>query len=174
MKSASGVTGDVVFLDFNGLDFDQPIVMRPAQVNRNLWKNVLSVAPHDLADLVSPERIVICEGKPSTGGTGKDKNAEFDAFVYRTIFSTAHPETEFVSGGNTKDVIKDAIKLRAAINVIAAGASVETLIDGDHHSSSELAEIRKTGQRILSRYSIENYLWSDEILRKLAATTGDP
>ena len=72
--------GDVVFLDFSGHDFDSEVVMVPQSPDRRLWQNTYRIALDDLADLVAPENIVICEGSRSSADKG------FDAKCYNRIF----------------------------------------------------------------------------------------
>ena len=64
---------DVVFLDFSESDFDQEARISPRAPNRSFWQTIYQVALDDLADLIAPDRIILCEG---------DKNkAEFDASI---------------------------------------------------------------------------------------------
>ena len=51
---------ETVFINFDGVDFDEPQVLRPVVPNRAFWQSVLNVAVDDLASLVAPERIIIC------------------------------------------------------------------------------------------------------------------
>lgn len=71
---------EVVFLDLDSRVNEPLRSIRPAMVDRNLWKKAFSVALHDLADLVSPRTIVICEGRMR--GAPNPERSEFDARVY--------------------------------------------------------------------------------------------
>ena len=55
---------DVVFLDFGGHEFDTEVIITPSIPNRIFWEKVLDVALDDLAALVAPREVVICEGNP--------------------------------------------------------------------------------------------------------------
>lgn len=66
----------VSFLDFEESDFDQRTELTPVVVDRDFWNRTLQVAMDDLASLVAPERVVLCEGSFAASGT---TNAEFDA-----------------------------------------------------------------------------------------------
>ena len=55
--------GTVVFLDFEGRDFDTPQIIQPAKPDRTFWHRAYEVALGDLAALVAPSRVVICEGQ---------------------------------------------------------------------------------------------------------------
>src|SRR5205823_1923939 len=112
----------------------------------------------------------ICEGKPLSGS--KPKNAAFDAKAYNTIFAESYPETVFVSAGSCLDVTKDSIKLAAALGSLVPGVNAAVLIDRDDNSTEQVGEIRTRGGKILSRYSIENFVWSDEMLELLCDSRG--
>ncbi len=163
---------DVVFLDFHDLDFDQPQEIKPARVDRSLWKRALAVALHDMADLIAPGTIVICEGR--TLGTPDPLKAEFDARVYRTIFGTTFPDVEFVSGGCCNDIVYDSMKLSATINRALPDVKGVRVIDRDDRTPEMIKTLQDQGFRVLSVRSIENYLWSNEIMIKLCEKIGKP
>ena len=56
----------VVFLDFGERDFDEPQVIEPTVPSRDFWRAQYEVALDDLAALVAPKRVVICEGRART------------------------------------------------------------------------------------------------------------
>ena len=56
--------GSVVFLDFGNRNFDEPQIIEPTKPDRAFWKRAYGVALDDLATLVAPSRVVICEGHP--------------------------------------------------------------------------------------------------------------
>ncbi len=76
---------DVQFLDFQGHDFDQVVSITPTPASRRFWDRTLDVAMGDLAALVAPEIVVLCEGRPASA-KGRTTRNEFDARCYRTIF----------------------------------------------------------------------------------------
>ena len=58
----------VVFLDFTDGNFDGSEVIEPTlQPNRRFWEQTHEIALDDLAALVAPDQIVICEGKHGDG-----------------------------------------------------------------------------------------------------------
>jgi predicted ATPase len=156
---------EVAFLDFENREFDSPVVMTPTPISREFWGRTLRVALHDLATLVGPERIVLCEGRPS--GAGNDEKAEFDAKCYRRIFEAEYPETDFVSVGNAADVHNDRLELGRAMQAIISGTKVVRLIDRDDRSREEISELERAGTRVLRRRQLESYLLDDEILGAL-------
>ena len=79
----------------------QPYVLTPMSKSRTNWRNLFATALDDLTGLVSPKRIVYCEGRAEPTKTGEERG--FDAEVYNTIFGEKYPETLFISsGGNTE------------------------------------------------------------------------
>lgn len=162
--------GSVSFLDFGGHDFDNPVTLTPTKPTRAFWESALSVALHDLAELVAPQNIIVCEGTP--GGASTGKNAEHDARCYTTIFGDELPDTVFVSGGNLMDVAADRIGFAAKLPAIIQGSSVHRLIDRDDHSADDVAEFNRKGVTVLGRRNLEAYLWDDEILTALCIFRG--
>ena len=164
--------GTVAFLDFGGLDFDQTQTIKHSVPDRAFWSTAYEVALDDLAELVAPERIVICEGEPKT----KDSNANHshDARCYEQIFQGQFPETQFVPGGNSLEVSSDKRGIGYAIGLLIKGAEVVRLVDLDDQSSEEVAELNSQGVRVLSRRNLESYLFDDEVLRYLAVSVGKP
>ncbi|WP_421696181.1 AAA family ATPase [Aestuariivirga sp.] len=165
--------GDVIFLDFDGRDFDKPVVITPSVPNRAFWERILRVALDDLAELIAPKQLFICEGDPkSLSAAGK--NEEHDARCYGAIFEGEFPDTKFISGGNSKDVSKDRMQFAAAFPNVVQGLVVHRLIDRDDHSDADVAEFEKRGIRVLGRRHIESFLYDDEVLAALCAQEGQP
>ena len=162
--------GSVIFLDFGGREFDEPVVIEPTVPDRAFWNTTYEVALDDLAALVSPERVVICEGEPKNNNAGK--NYSHDARCYESIFETAFPETQFIPGGNASEVAGDKRGIAYALGVLTQGSQVVKLIDRDSQSPEEIAELTKDGVRVLSRRNLESYLFDDEVLRALALSVG--
>jgi predicted ATPase len=163
---------EVVFLDFHEQNFDAPVTLLPKKVDRQFWANTLSVALDDLAQLVAPKQVVLCEGKP-TGNKEKPK-AEFDAQCYRAIFADELADTDFASVGNAADVQSDRIQLGRTIETLISGTKVIRLIDRDDRSEQEIADAAQAGVRVLSRRHIEAYLVDDEVLRSLCLAYNQP
>ena len=164
--------GEVAFLDLQGHDFDQPVVLSPVSPTRDFWARALDVALGDLALLVAPEHVVLCEGRPPKGT--RDHKAEFDAACYRTIFAKEQPETDFISVGNSDDSGKDRLELGRAIQALAAGTKVTRLIDRDMRTIEEVEEQKAAGVQVLGRRHLESYLLDDEVIGKLCVVQGQP
>ncbi len=162
----------VIFLDFFDKDFDQPVVLTPAAVDRQFWKKTLDVALGDVAELMAPRQVVLCEGRPaSERDRGK---AEFDARCYRTIFTREYPDAGFISVGNEAEVRQDTVKLGPTIEALISGTTVIRVVDQDDRSPQEIVDLRAEGVRVLSKRHLEAYHMADEILTKLCEAHGQP
>jgi hypothetical protein len=163
--------GLVAFIDMHGHDFDSPVSLKPVKPSRELWTRTLDVALGDLAQLMAPERIVLCEGRPNRGAG--DARAEFDANCYRTIFASEFPETDFMSVGSSSEVSQDRLETGKTIQTIASGTSVVRLIDRDLRNEGEVAQLLEGGVRVLSRRHIEAFLMDDEVIDALCEHVGE-
>ena len=163
--------GKVVFLDFNGCDFDKPQVIEPAEMNHVLWEHMHEVVLDGLANLVFPDALYLCESTPEKS---------FDAKCYSRIFSSAHPNAKFVSVGSRGEVAKLAAIMRkvAAISAImqkaAPGQKVFGVVDRDEATEEEAQEAKKVNVRVLSYGCIEDYLLHDNVLTALCSEHGLP
>lgn len=162
----------VVFLDFEGHVFDGPVNLSPVLPNRDFWTRVLDVALGDLARLVAPDIVVLCEGRPVD--IGNPAKAEFDARCYRRIFAGEFPRTDFVSVGNAAEVQSDRVELGRAIQTLISGTRVLRVVDRDLRSEQELVDLQESGTRVLRRRQLESYLLDPEILDALCAAAGNP
>ena len=162
--------GSVIFLDFGGRDFDEPVVIEPTVPDRAFWSSVYDVALDDLAALVAPERVVICEGEPLTSQAVTRHS--FDAQCYDSIFKQEFPETRFVSMGSDRQIVGDQRGLAEALRLLIGGLVVIRLIDRDNRSDRQIAELAEEGVLVLRRRNLESYLLDDEVLRKLATEHG--
>ncbi|MEO1256128.1 MAG: AAA family ATPase, partial [Bacteroidota bacterium] len=149
----------VVFLDFDVHDFDKQVVMTPTKVDRQFWKKVFSVALDDIAELIAPQEIVFCEGKPF-----HNRGDTFDADVYSTIFSATHPQTEFIPLDGSEQVEKNSLLIEGVLGHMFSSISMWRVLDRDDRNGTEIAEAKAKGTKILKRRTLESYLWDDEIL----------
>ena len=162
---ASEHSARVAFLDFAKVHGPAPdVVLKPAKPSRRLLQKALAVALDDLAGLLAPSVLVVCEG--SSSGRFND----WDARIYRQIFRHLHQTVDFVSGGG-----KSELGTAAAIAaVIAPGTRILKLRDRDglpeEHRRRLLAE--DPSLRVLKRPSLESYLVDNEVLEALVAARG--
>ena len=155
----------IKFIDFGGLDFHQKIILEPNRVNQKFWKTILATALDDLAELVIPKTIVICEG----GVIENLRNLKMahDADCLNKIFSDEFPETQFLTGGGCNEIIGDKYKIMMTLKLLSTGLKVFRLIDRDSRSLNEEEHLKQEGIRVLSRRNLESYLFDDEVLKKL-------
>ena len=146
----------VVFLDFTDGNFDGAEVIEPAKPDRRFWEQTHEIALEDLAALVVPDQIVICEGRQGDQG--------FDAACYNQIFSEEFPDTKFVSAGGKRD-LQNYISV---VEAVTKGTNVFGLRDHDKNlTSREVQELETKGIKVLKREKIENYLLADDVLYAL-------
>ena len=164
--------GSVAFIDLEGLDFDQPVSIGTVTPTRDFWSRTLDVALGDLAELVAPEQLILCEGRPPRGQN--DRKAAFDANCYSRIFGVSFPNTEFISVGNSDDAGGDRLDLGRTIQALVTGTQITRLIDRDMRTPEEVAMLTEDGVHVLSRRHLEAYLLDDEVIGRLCETVGQP
>ena len=148
---------EIVFLDFSDGDFDsqEVVIIEPRIPDRRFWEQTHEIALDDLAALIVPDQIVICEGEHGDKG--------FDAECYNRIFSEEFPNTKFISGGGKRD-LRNYISV---IDAVAKGVTVFGLRDLDQASSGEVSDSQQEGIKVLERGQIEDYLLADDVLQAL-------
>jgi len=162
--------GTVVFLDFDNYNFDESIIIEPALISRSLWESMLNVAIADLAELITPSQIVICEGV--VGKARPSDNVAHDAKCLNKIFSKEFPDTKFIAGGNCHEVKSDKHALIGTIEAMARGVKIIRVIDRDDRSQDEIDELNTNGIEVLTRRHLESYLFDDEVLDALCDKQG--
>ena len=158
--------GAVVFLNFDGYDFDEPAIITPTECDSVLWNKMLEITLDDYAPFLSPKTLVFCEG--TTKGR---KRKDFDARCYTTIFGKMHPEAMFYSLGNCEDVEK-AEQIVDFASRLSPQAKIIRLVDRDDRSPEEVRELTEAGVKVLSRRHIESYILDDEILKQWCVSVG--
>ncbi len=149
-----------------------PQTLTPMKKTIVNWRAIFEVALDDLAHLVSPKKIIYCEGRDKPGQNGKERG--LDAQAFNNIFSEKHHETLFVSsGGNTELDQRSEIALAILTKVFS---SIEILVLKDRDISSGRENLENDRQiylqnnprnhRVLRRWEIENYLYDKEVLKK--------
>lgn len=145
----------VMFLDFGDRNFDIPQVIRPTSPSREFWERTHQIILDDLAALVAPNLIILCESTHGSQG--------LDAECYNQIFSEEYPSAKFVSAGGKKELQNYIPVLEA----ITKGAKVLGLRDRDQATGQEVARMEGERIKVLQRGAIENYLLSDDVLMAL-------
>lgn len=161
-------TGSVAFLNFGERNFDIPEVIEPEVPDRAFWQEALHVALNDLAALVAPSCVVICEGEPLTDQPAR--NHSLDADCYNQIFGNQFPDTRFVSMGSALQIVGDQRGLAEALRLLISGLKIVRLIDRDDRTGRQADDLAAKGVRVLSRRNLESYLFDDEVLQALAVS----
>ncbi len=142
----------------------------PIKKSLSKWKEIFETALDDLTGLVSPKRIIYCEGKDRPGTNGEEKG--FDAKVFNNIFGEKYHDTLFISsGGNTELDQRSEIALAILTKVFS---DIEIFVFKDRDVSSGRQNDENDRQvylkanpnyfRIMKRWEIENYLFDKEVL----------
>ena len=163
----------VVFLDMGfrpdgePRDYDHPQMIEPADPDHGFWTRHYAVALDDMAKLLVPDRIVLCEG--STEGD----DPSLDEFCYNSIFAHEFPMTRFVSVGPATKVEKRMGDLLPVLKQIVGGTSIIRFRDRDDLTPGEIAVKHAEGVRVMSAYrNIESMLLSDGVLSRLCDHLG--
>ena len=152
----------VAFLDFGKVEGPAPDVhLEPSRPSRQLLREAMFIALDDLARLLAPEVLVLCEGSLIS-----DRKREWDEQVYRQIFRDLHARVEFKSIGGKGDLTQAA----AIASVIAPGTHILKLRDRDDLTLQNRTRLLDSDPnlRVLKRHSLESYLLDDEVLDALA------
>lgn len=160
--------GEVVFINFDGYDFDDSVTILPSGCDSVLWDKMLELALDDFATFVVPKTIVFCEGN-----TQGRRRKDFDARCYTTIFENEYSDTLFYSWGDC-DSIEREQQIELFLNKISPESRIIRIIDRDDRSPEEIKDLKNDGVRVLSRRNIESFLLDDEVLNKWCASVGKP
>lgn len=146
-------------------------VLTPVEIGPGTWREIFSVALDDLTHLVSPSKIIYCEGKAEPGPGYKERG--MDAQALNNIFSKSHPDVLFTSsGGNTEPDQRSSIAL-AILGKVFPTVSIWVLKDRDMASGKMTDEndrqiylkTNSDAHRVLMRWEIENYLYDKSVLK---------
>lgn len=156
----------------------QSYTLTPMVKSRNNWSKLFSTALDDLTGLVSPKRIIYCEGRAEPKKNGEERG--FDAQVFNTVFGEKHPDTLFISsGGNTELDQRSEIAI-AILSKVFTDVDIWVLKDRDMASGKNTTETDRqvylsnnpTNHRVLKRFEIENYLFDKEVLKAYCVQNG--
>lgn len=156
----------------------ETIILKPMQKNRYEWMSIFETALDDLAGLISPKRIIYCEGRDKPDSRGNERG--MDAKVLNNIFNKEYPDTLFVSsGGNTELEQRSDIAI-AILNKAMPDLDIWVFKDRDIASGKSVSEedrletlkLGNDNLRIMKRWEIENYLFDKEVLNKYCEETG--
>lgn len=159
-------------LDFSEKNYFQGIhTIYPIKTSRKNWQRIFNTALADLAGLISPKRIIYCEGKDKPGKNGEEKG--FDANVFNNIFSETHNDTLFVSSGGNTELDQRSDIAFAILSKVFNDIEIFVLKDrdissgrlNDENDRKIYLENNPENHRVLNRWEIENYLFDKEVLK---------
>lgn len=160
----------VVILNFNEIDFDREQIIEPLTPSTANVRKIFDVAIEDLSQMVSPSKIVICEGSlnESKGSTKRD----FDTKIYNKIFK--NEDILFISGDCKSTAQKSASLLFKIIKDSGLIREISSIVDRDQLTAEMIQEYKKRdpSQNFLSRRSIENFIFDSEIIDRFCDTNG--
>ena len=163
----------VVFLDMGFRpdgelrDYDEPQTIEPADPDHGFWSRHYIVALDDIAKLVAPDRIVLCEGST------EDDDPALDESCYNRIFAREFPRTRFVSVGPASKVEKRMGDLLPVLEQIISGTSIVRFRDRDALTPEEIRVKSTDGVCVMSGHrNLESILLSDGVLSRLCDSLG--
>lgn len=157
---------EVVFLNFDGYDFDDTVTIEPSECDTVLWNKLLEITLDEYSSYMIPETIVFCEGT-----TQGKKRKEFDARCFTTIFRSTHPGTMFYSLGSCSE-IENKTAIMDFIKKLSPSSNIIRVIDRDDRSEEEIDDLTADGIKVLTRRHLESYLLDDEVLKKWCCSVG--
>lgn len=157
---------EVVFLNFDGYDFDDVVTIEPSECDSVLWNKMLEITLGDYSSYIIPESIVFCEGT-SQGRKRKD----FDKRCYENIFGTKYASTMFYSLGSCTDIAEKK-QITDFISNLSPASKIIKVIDRDDRSQEEINDLVAEGTKVLARRHLECYLLDDEVLEKWCHSVG--
>jgi len=161
----------VQVLDFSEKDYFQGVkTIQPISTTRENWQRIFMTALDDLTQLVSPRRIIYCEGSPRPV-VGKENG--LDAIVFNSLFMEEFNDTLFISAGG-RDVVNNSVLALQIISKAFTGVTILRLKDRDIKSEAERLAFLEADpiNRMLVRREIENYLFDKEVLKNYSLAKG--
>ena len=145
--------------------------LTPIQKNRNQWSRIFATALDDLTGLVSPKRIIYCEGGCDPGKAGKEQG--MDAQVYNNIFGEQYPDTLFISSGGSTELDQRSNIAIALLSKVFPDIEIWVCKDRDMASGKNTTEndrqqylaLNPMNHRVIKRWELENYLYDKEVLK---------
>lgn len=142
-------------------------MIEPVEPDHRFWKRHYTVALEDMAELLAPDRIALCEG--STDGD----DASLDESCYNRICAREFPRTRFVSVGPAPTVEKRMGDLFPLLDRIFGGTTIVRFLDRDALTPEEITVKRANGVHVMSGYrNIESMLLSEGVLSRLCDSLG--
>jgi AAA15 family ATPase/GTPase len=151
---------EVVFLDFDGYDFDDSVKIVPSNCDTTLWNKMLEITLDDYAPFLTPETIIFCEG------TSKGrKRSDFDAKCLANIFSSEYPSVMSYPLGGCNE-IEERNQIVKFVSTLSPRSKIIKLVDRDDRSPEEIDDLKARGINVLKRRHLESYLLDNSVIEK--------
>lgn len=166
-------------LDFSEKDFfTGSQIIKPIKANRKNWHRIFFTALEDLTELLTPKKIIYCEGKDRLGKSTPEQG--LDAQVYNNIFSEKYNDVVFVSSGGNTELDQRSEIAFAILSKVFSDLEIFVLKDRDmssgriNNESDRQLYLSNNPQnhRVLKRWELENYLYDKHILQKYCSFYG--
>lgn len=152
--------------------------LSPITKSRSHWQSIFETALDDLTGLVSPKRIVYCEGKDNPGRGGIEKG--IDAQVFNIIFGEKYPDTLFVSSGGNTELDQRSQIAFAILSKVFPDLEIWVCKDRDMSSGilnneddrQQYLKLNSSNHRVIKRWELENYLYDKSVLKKYCKVNG--
>jgi predicted ATP-binding protein involved in virulence len=160
----------IAIIDFSYKDFDNAQVLFPEKLTSNKMRQIFEIAVDDLATMITPSTIVLCEGSKQKNTIQEKK--ELDAKIYNRIFYDQ--DILFVAGDCKPTAQKAAALLLKIVKEAGSLKRIISLSDRDNLSNEQIQEYQNLApeQKFLGRRENENYIFDDDILRKYCESNG--
>jgi len=150
----------------------QAYILEPMVKSRDNWRSLFATALDDLTELISPKRIIYCEGRADPQNCNQERG--LDAIVFNNIFAEKYTETLFISSGGSTELDQRSDIAIAILSKVFSKLEILVLKDRDMASGKMTNEEDRQlylsnnskNHRVLKRFEIENYLYDKEVLSK--------
>lgn len=155
-----------------------PQTLTPALKTRAKWLEIFETALDDLTGLVSPKRIIYCEGRDRPSSSGEERG--LDAKVFNSIFASKYHDTLFISSGGHTELDQRSEIAIAILTKVFSDIEILVLKDRDISSGKPnteqdrkvYLETNSQNHRVMMRWEIENYLYDKEVLASYCVDNG--
>ena len=117
-------------------DYDKPQTIEPTVPEHNFWSRHYAVALDDMAELLAPDCIILCEG------SAQDDGPALDEACYNKIFAQEFPGALFVSVGSATNVEKRMGDLLPVLKKIVSATPIVRFRDQDDLLPGEIKDKR--------------------------------
>ena len=150
----------------------------PIIKSRSHWGRIFATALDDLTGLISPKRIIYCEGKDKPGRAGLERG--MDAQVFNNIFGEKYPDTLFISSGGNTELDQRSQIAFVVLSKVFPDLEIWVCKDRDMSSGvlnnetdrQQYLSLNSDNHRVIKRWELENYLYDKSVLKKYCKANG--